>query len=145
MGQFSLNIKDFADSFIDGAEQAVRGATIELWSSVIRMTPVDEGRARASWMATGKQPSVRVTTTTDKSGTKTIRDVTNVVMKLQDWSTFTLTSNLPYIEKLEFGLYNDGPKTVGGYSRQSPAGMVRVSVSRFNSLLEKEAKKRLPK
>jgi hypothetical protein len=131
---FTLDVKKFADGFIDGAEVAVRGTTIKLWSAIILMTPVAEGRARSSWFATGQQPSTKVSTTTDKKGDTTVSNAERVVMSLKGYETFTLTSNLPYIERLEMG-----------WSDQSPTGMVRVSVMRFNSLLEAESRKSLPK
>lgn len=145
MANFALDVQKFAESFDDGAEAAIRGTTIKLWSAIINMTPVDEGRARSSWFATGKQPSTKVSNTTDKQGASTINKAEQVVMSIKDYSTFTLTNNLPYIDKLEFGGYGDGPKTTGGYSKQAPAGMVRVSIMRFNKLLAEEAKKALPK
>lgn len=142
---FTLDVKKFAESFIDGAEQATRGASISLFNEIIASTPVDEGRARANWFATGKQPSTKITATIDKDGSKAKNAVENKIIGLEDWSTFTLTNNLPYINKLEFGGYNDGPKTSGGFSKQSPVGMVRVNISRYNFILDQEAKKVLPK
>lgn len=143
---FALEVGKFADEFIDGAEQAIRGTTIKLWSAIIKSSPVDTGRFRSNWFATGKQPSVKVNvSTTDKEGNRAIKDATNVVLGLQDWSVFHLTNNLPYSEVIEFGLYGDGPKTTGGFSKQSPQGVVRVNISRFNKLLDEEAKRSLPK
>jgi|LGVF01.2.fsa_nt_gb hypothetical protein len=143
---FTLDVKNWADSFNTGAEQAIRGATIKLWSSIIKATPVDSGRARSNWFATGQKPSVKVTSSgKDVTGESAITNATSVVLSLQDWSVFTLTNNLAYIPSLEYGLYSEGPKTVGGYSRQAPAGMVRINIARFNKLLEAEAKRTLPK
>jgi hypothetical protein len=142
---FTLDVKKFADSFIDGAEEATRGTTIKLFSAIINSSPVDEGRFRANWFATGKQPSEKVTFSTDKNGSSTISKLTSKVEGIADWSTFTLTNNLPYSEVIEFGGYNDGPNTVNGFSKQAPAGVVRVNIMRFNSLLEAEARKNLPK
>jgi hypothetical protein len=144
---FSLDVKKFSESFIEGAEHAVRGSAIKLFGEVIRSTPVDEGRARANWFATGQQPSVKLTNQEDlsRNGDDTAFAVATAVDKLKDWSVITLTNNLPYINKLEFGGYGDGPKTTNGYSKQAPAGMVRVNISRYNFILEQEAKKVLPK
>jgi len=145
MDSFSLDVKKFADGFIDGAEAATRGASIKLFSAIIKATPVDEGRARGNWFATGQQPSNKKTTKIDLTGDGAINDASGVIVGIKDWSRFTLTNNLPYIEKLEFGGYNDGPNTTGGYSKQAPQGMVRVNINRFNKLLNEEAKKALPK
>lgn len=144
---FAADVEDFTLRFIDGAEDTVRATAIELWSAIIKATPVDSGRARASWFATGKEASVKTTNNTDtsKDGSNTAEAATRAVVGLKDWSIFHLSNNLPYIEKLEFGQYGDGPKTTGGYSRQAPRGMVRISISRFNKILEGKAKESLPK
>ena len=143
---FTLDVQKFAEGFIDGAEAAVRGTALKTFANIIKRTPVDEGRARANWFATGKQPSSKSTEKEDDSvdGKDTAKNAENVVLLLKDWSTFTLTNNLPYINRLEFGLYNSGPKTVVGFSSQAVGGMVRISILKSNMLLEKEAKKRLP-
>ena len=142
---FTLDVKKFADSFIGGAEEATRGASIKLFSAIVDSSPVDEGRFRANWFATGNQPSEKVTFSTDKSGIKSKGAIESKVTSIKDWSIFTLTNNLPYSEVIEFGGYNDGPKTTGGYSKQAPQGVVRVNIMRFNKLLEDEARKNLPK
>lgn len=145
MSDFSLDVKKFSESFIGGAEQAVRGATIKLWSTVIKASPVDSGRFRANWFASNEQPSTKITFNTDKSGSRAISAAANFVDSSRDWSTFTLTNNLPYSEVIEFGLYGNGPKTTGGYSKQAPQGVVRTNIRRFNRLLDQEASKSLPK
>ncbi|MDB4261689.1 HK97 gp10 family phage protein [bacterium] len=144
---FFLDVKKFADGFSEGAETAVRVTAYKTFNNIIKRTPVDEGRARANWFATGQQPSSKKTDKEDNSadGKDTAKNAENVVLRLKDWSTFTLTNNLPYINPLEFGLYGSGPKTVLGFSSQSVGGMVRISILQSNMLLEQEAKKYLPK
>ena len=145
MADFALDIQKFADSFIDGVEDAVRGTAIALGDAIVDSSPVDEGRFRGNWFATGQQPSTRVTSNTDKSGTGTKKKMQSVIMGLKDWSVITITNNLPYAEVIEFGGYKDGPKTTGGYSKQAPQGVVRINTMRFNKLLADEARKHLPK
>lgn len=145
MGNFALDVQKFADSFEDGAEQAIRGTTIKLFSAFVDSSPVDEGRFRGNWFVTGKQPSTKVTFNTDKNGTNTKNKIESSIAGIKDWSTFTATNNLPYSEVIEFGGYKDGPNTTGGFSKQAPQGVVRVNIMRFNKLLTEEAKKALPK
>ena len=144
---FADSIDAFTLNFDKASEETVRATAIKTWGAIIKDTPVDEGRARANWFATGAKPSVRKTDSEDlsKDGANTALNAAVVVDKLKDWSVFTLTNNLPYIEKLEFGGYGDGPNTAGGYSRQAPEGMVRVNIARSSRLLEEEAKKRFKK
>jgi len=131
---FTSDTKDFNLKFIEGAEDTVRGTTIKLWQAIIKSSPVREGRFRGNWYASGETPSSKKTLKTDKDGSKTVSAATNKVLKQKDVSAFTLTNNLPYAERLEYG-----------YSDQAPAGIVRVNVKRFNRLLEAEARKQFSK
>jgi hypothetical protein len=133
---FSLDVKKFADAFEDGAEQAVRGTAISLFAAIIKDTPVDKGRARANWFATGQLPSSRSTEAVDtsKDGENTAFKMATIIDSLKNHTVLTLTNNLDYIEGLEFG-----------HSKQSPQGMVRINITNFNSLLEAESKRSLPR
>lgn len=142
---FTDSINDFILSFEQGTEKTMRAVAGKTWAAIIQSTPVDQGRARANWFATGQKPSSKITDKEDKSGSSTTAGAVSVVSSLKDWSVFTLTNNLPYINHLEFGLYGNGPDTVGGYSKQAPQGMVRINIARTQKLLEQEARKNLPK
>jgi hypothetical protein len=163
---FFLDVKKFADTFSEGAEDAVRTTALKLFSAIVDQSPVDEGRFRGAWVPTGAKPSTRVGGV-DKKGTATIAEIIAITTLLKDWSTFTLTNNLPYANKIEFGLYPNPPKkgswvkgkgkgknrtkghyeinTTNGFSDQAKNGVVRVNIARSNKLIEEEAKKRLPK
>lgn len=145
MASFALDVQKFAASFEDGAEMAVRGTTIKLFSAFVDSSPVDEGRFRGNWFATGQQPSTKITSNTDKSGDNTKKKIESVILSLKDFSVFTATNNMPYSEVIELGGYKDGPNTTGGFSKQAPQGVVRINVMRFNKLLDEEARKHLPK
>jgi hypothetical protein len=166
---FFLDVQKFADGFIKGAEAAVRVTALRTFAAIIKRTPVDEGRARANWFATGKMPSVRKTDDQDtsKDGKDTANKAKDITLLLKDWSEFNLTNNLPYIRPLEFGLYPKPPKngtrinesgtrqnpikpiyeirSVLGFSSQAVGGMVRISILKSNMILEEEFKKRAPK
>ena len=54
-----------------------------------------------------------------------------------------LTNNLPYIVKLEFGGYgtkNPVDVNAQGFSKQAPAGMVRINLARFPAQLARAFK-----
>ncbi len=142
---FSDDVNAFILGFEKGTEETMRVTAAVTFEAIIKDTPVDEGRARANWFATGAKPSARTTNNEDKSGDSAATKAASVVAGLKDWHTFKLTNNLPYINHLEFGLYNQGPNTVMGYSSQAKAGMVRINILKSQMLLEKQAKKRLPK
>lgn len=160
MASFTLDVQKFADGFIGGSEKAVRGTFISFSSAVVKGWPTDEGRSRGNWYATGQKPSTKYNpSTTDKEGSKTIANIIGTTNSIKDWSRFTLTNNSPYSEVIEFGGYPNPVKkgtynkitksyeirSIGGYSKQAPKGVLRVNINRFNQLLEKEAKKSLPK
>jgi hypothetical protein len=54
-----------------------------------------------------------------------------------------IENNVPYIGMLEYGGYSTDSKTgktVNGYSRQAPHGMVGVTMANANQMFEKAAK-----
>lgn len=100
-----------------------------LYSSIVKKTPVDTGRARANWNISVGSPDLSTTEETRKSP-KPMKDMAG---NLDDESIF-ISNNLPYITTLEYGGYpnppkKDGGKTVNGYSRQAPEGMVGVTLA----------------
>ena len=134
---FSKDIAKFAEKAKIGYDQAVRGALLSVSRSVILMTPVDEGRARGNWFASlSSYP-----TTTSESTSEPFSQV-DAVTKNAAGSVFFLTNNLPYIGKLEYGGYpnpSSGDKTLNGFSKQAPGGMVRISIENFDQMLKKSA------
>lgn len=106
----------------------IRKATIELFGSVIKMTPVDTGRAKGNWQCTIGSPATSSTNAIDGSsrqslqGSKAYSDVVSTVPK--SGNVVWLANNLPYIRKLEYGS-----------SQQAPSGMVRINIQRFASIL----------
>ena len=127
---FGDDVKRFAAKANLKTEKAVRGTSIKLFGAIIQSTPVLTGRARANWQLSGSKPATGTVTTNDSTGTVTTNKITTGIASALDWSQFTLTNNLPYIVKLEYG-----------YSEQAPTGMVRTNVARFEKLLNEEAKK----
>jgi len=104
----------------DRVDERVRALTIGVFSSVIKMTPVDTGRAKGNWQCTIGQPASGEVTRLGESGS--LMEVVDVTPRSAGGICY-LTNNLPYIQKLEYG-----------HSQQAPAGMVRVSLQRFSGL-----------
>jgi hypothetical protein len=132
-------------------ERIARGVVFELFKRVILKTPVDTGRARGNWSTSvGAAPSnAPVTNATDKSGAGAIGKVASLAVSFPMGETVWVANNLPYIMHLEYGLYPNPPKrgswdkkaqayvikTVGGYSKQAPQGMVRTTALEFNGIV----------
>ena len=106
---------------------------------------MDEGRLRSNWFPAIDSYSIETTESTDEN--KTTNEVVSTFNKARLGQTMTLTNNLPYANTIEFGLYADsigyadGAKTINGFSKKAPAGMVRVNVLRWNKYIEEQVNK----
>lgn len=127
---FTLDIKNFVEKAKKNPETVARQVSFKLFSAVIKASPVDTGRFRMNWQTAGAVAPSGVIDGTDKGGAAAIGDAASYIFAASDWNEFTLTNNLPYAERLEYG-----------WSNQAPQGFVRVNIARFNSLLEEEANK----
>lgn len=127
---FALDVSKFVEKAKKNPEKVMRQVSIKLFSAIIKASPVDTGRFRMNWMASGGTPTSGVTDATDKSGNTATGNATSFVLKAADWREFTLTNNLPYAQRLEYG-----------WSQQAPQGMVRTNISRFQQLINEEANK----
>ena len=140
MSTFKLDISKFIDKTSKTADAEVRKICLDLLTGIVLKTPVDTGRARANWFTSIGSPSNETTNFTADAGrgitapNQSAASITAISRGGADIAKATgnilwITNNLPYIYRLEFGTYNAGPKTAGGFSRQAPAGMVRVTVN----------------
>ncbi len=102
----------------------VRTATIDLFSGVIRDTPVDTGRARGNWITQVGLPAQEEIERDDPDGSLAIAEVISETPELAGREVF-LSNSLPYIEGLE-----------NGRSMQSPAGMVRRNFARVRRIVD---------
>lgn len=131
MQPFSDQIEAFNKKALNSVKLTVKGVSIKLFSAVIKSSPVDTGRFRNNWQAGFAQPVQGVNGGEDKSGSKAIANMTMKVSGSPVADVFTLSNNLPYASKLEYG----------SHSQQAPMGMVRVNATRFQSILDEEARK----
>lgn len=112
------------------ADTVVRGVVLEMGNSLIQMTPVDTGRARANWQHNTGRPHQGVTESTDQSGQATSAQLAADVQQVRAGGIEFVTNNLPYIRELE-----------NGSSKQAPNGMVRITATRFRNILNKQVSK----
>ena len=104
--------------------------------TIIKATPVDEGRARNNWFLTVGSPTELSGRSAVKGGNGSHRSVSEVMPNWVINKKIFFTNNMPYIETLEYGGYptpSKGKKTSGGYSNQlrpfkSPKGWVRATL-----------------
>lgn len=98
--------------------------------TIIKGTPVDEGRARNNWFLTVGSPSGLVGRADSTRGGGSDASLMTMPESVLNKKIY-FTNNLPYIETLEYGGYptpSSGTKTTGGFSKQAPNGWVRKTL-----------------
>ena len=124
MSGFADQLRMFEAKTTDKMNRAARKVSLDAFSEVIRMSPVDTGRFRGNWQtAIGSMPSGTVEAT-DPSGNTVIAKVQGVVAGMNPGDVIYMVNNLPYAQRLE-----------SGWSRQAPAGMVRLTVQRWQPIV----------
>lgn len=130
MSKFTLDIQAFVAKAKKNPETVMRSVSLKLFSAIIKASPVDTGRFRGNWQTTGVTPATGLIAGVDPTGNKAVNSAATFITNAPGWDTFTLTNNLPYAERLEYG-----------WSKQAPVGMVRVNIARFQQLINEEAAK----
>lgn len=130
MSKFTIDITAYCEKAKKNPETVMRQVAIKLFSAIIKASPVDTGRFRMNWQTSGSVPNSGLIAGVDPSGNKAVNSATTFIGNTPAWQDLTLTNNLPYAERLEYG-----------WSKQAPTGVVRVNVVRFQQLLNEEAAK----
>ena len=120
---FATQMRAFENLTTDKAEKVFRKTCFEISNEVISNTPVDSGRAKNNWFPDINKFSSETTEATNKQGS--INLVSGATNRLQLGTTFTLSNNLPYIVKLEYG-----------WSKQKPNGFVAITIQKFDTILK---------
>lgn len=101
-----------------------------LFAKILYRTPVDSGRARQNWLVTLNGGSLAYNPNAAKGG-MVLADGRRMIFNAKGDDTIYIQNNVPYIEKLEYGEYGPNSpsgKTIHGFSRQAPRGMVGVTM-----------------
>lgn len=145
---FAKNVQDWTRGVDARIALDARQVAFKLFEKVILKTPVDTGAARNSWgVSVGAirppTPSAGAEAVVSSGG---IGAMSVAVAASPVGGVVWLSNGLPYIRVLEYGLYPNPPqrgswvkgrkgqpghweiKSVNGYSRQAPQGMVRLSI-----------------
>lgn len=140
---YAAEVNVFALKATGNLELIVRKLVFEMAASVVMMSPVDEGRFRANWQyGFNTEPSGELEEKDSSGfvGGATADRLQKQIFASPAFGVHNIVNNMPYGEVLEYGLYPDPPKkgkgkTVGGYSKQAPAGMVRITFMRWEEWL----------
>lgn len=110
----------------DRANEVVRASALGLQASMVARAPVDTGRFKSNFMCGISAPNL------DTSAAAGIDALGPTASALNGWKpgqTIWLTNNLPYARRLEFG-----------WSKQAPAGVVRLALQEFKLDIAEKAK-----
>lgn len=122
MASFADQLRRIAEKRKAAIETAVKSTVLEMHASMVRMSPVDTGRFRASWsIGVGAPGPLPAGLRFDAASVAALQ----VRGDLADWQpgqTIYVTNPMPY-----------GPKLENGWSKQAPAGMVRVTIADFRA------------
>lgn len=122
--------------------QEIRRGLRRTCKQIIKQTPVDTGRLKNNWYASNRRVGIRTNKSTDPSGKNSLARVDKALARLKVGQRFHFFNNLPYARVVEFGLYPNPPKnptgkTVNGFSRQAPSGMLRINADGFVTAMRK--------
>jgi hypothetical protein len=141
---FSFDLTKFCEKANKSADTVVRKVIFDIFSRIIQRTPVDTGRARAGWQvsinsqATGSDPGAQPKTKMKKGEgasvslqprKQTNKDVGASIASFKVGDTAWMANNVEYIQHLEYGTAKYG------FSRQAPAGMVRVTMAEYQAYI----------
>ena len=121
---FASDLEKFAKLAEGNMDTVIRKVSFEISKSLIEMSPVDTGRFRNNWYLSQGTANSATNTGTDLSGARALARVQGQLAGIKAGKSILVTNSLPYAIKLEFG-----------HSRQSPAGMVRITAARFSKFV----------
>jgi hypothetical protein len=124
-GSFALDLAAFAQQTKDAIDETLQEVVIEIGNSVIRMSPVDTGRFRGNWQFSISSPATGTLDALDKGGGDTAARIAGDALFFKAGETAYIVNNLPYAVRLEYG-----------HSDQAPGGMVRITLARFQAIIE---------
>jgi hypothetical protein len=129
MGDFSLSMNELLKQVNGNVENVVKKSVFDLTSAIIKDTPTDTSRAKNNWLISFNTPIDDVSNKLDANGNVAISEASQKIFNNKVPMVYWIQNNLPYIERLEYG-----------WSKQSPNGMVRINILRFNQFFKDNTK-----
>jgi hypothetical protein len=145
--KFTADIERFAQKTKIATDTVVRKVVTEILSGVVDLTPVDTGRARSNWQVALGAPNASHAFLGDPKAREQSK-----IAGIKAGEPVFIFNNTSYIQALEYGEYSNPPKrgsylkkgqakgdfigpgwfrlSMGGFSRQAPEGMARLTVAR---------------
>ena len=117
--RFSADLLKAADAIDADVRDVVRLLALKIETGAVVKTPVDTGRARASWNTSEEYADLNVKPEGDYAAFKgKLSESPNTPGHLSGEKPIYITNNLDYIVDLEYGS-----------SKQAPRGMARLAVA----------------
>lgn len=123
-GSFAQSLAQFAEEAKGAIDDVFREVVINIGTSVINLSPVDTGRFKGNWQLTIGAPSGHSLDAYDKAGHETIAELVAQANQLEAGQVAYIVNNLIYGVPLEYG-----------HSAQAPAGMVQITLARFQQIV----------
>lgn len=128
---FADDLKKFAKATNRTMADVLDGVVLEVATRMVQKSPVDTGKFRGNWQIGVRGPDTRVDSDFDKQALGSAPSA-NSFARWQDQiegenvgAIIYITNSLPYARRLEYE----------GYSKQAPAGMVRVTLAEYASII----------
>lgn len=122
--QFRADLRKFAKAIDASVEQVMRIIVLEAFARIVMRSPVDTGRFRSSWTIQESFPNTVV-----KPDAKYPPPSPPSFALSGPFTIVWINNSLPYAERLEFG-----------YSKQAPAGMVRLTAAEMEAFMAQAVK-----
>jgi hypothetical protein len=135
VSKIGKQVADASFALLNRGKREVRKIIRGVAKDVIMGTPVDTGRLKNNWYASNRKIPTQSTLATDASGSNSMARVDAALTRLKLGQTFYMANNLKYSRVVEYGQYPNPPKnptgkTVNGFSKQAPKGMLRKAVQK---------------
>lgn len=124
-GSFAAQLQAFGELVQQDADEVFQIVATEVGQSVINLTPVDTGRALSNWNAGINAPDDVYRETEDPLDSKTSARLAGEFQSLKFGDTAYITNATPHVPFLEYGS-----------SKQAPNGMIRITLARFNNIVQ---------
>lgn len=124
-GSFAAQLQEFAELVQQDADEVFQIVATDVGQSVINLTPVDTGRALSNWNAGINAPDDVYRETEDPLDSKTSARLAGEFQSLKFGDTAYITNATPHVPFLEYGS-----------SKQAPNGMIRITLARFNNIVQ---------
>lgn len=133
MDDFFNTINEWVEQTQSDIDNVLQTVVLLVGQSVVRLSPVDTGRFKGNWQLSIDETIDNSLIRQDPEGTQTLADIARTANRFTAGQVAYIQNHVLYGTDIEYGLYN-GPTqkvTDDGYSRQAPAGVVRVTAAEF--------------